>query len=209
MLSIERLTTCFHRTVLLTTVTFYWRSQTETPSHTRFLSFYARLRASLRASLRERSYAPPLISVDPREVIIYCMTDVNMYGGYAESCLHFLRLAESMLAFHRTRAQVETSNLPSLINVIKNDLYALKVIKVYLFKPNIDIMAQESHGYWGKHYCPKNGFLSDRFGFVISFTYVVSTCYMFWDYEIGLNRRETCQFKWFMASLSLLKVLQG
>ena len=30
----------------------------------------------------------------------------------AESCLHFLRLAESMLAFHSTRAQVETSNPP-------------------------------------------------------------------------------------------------
>ena len=55
-----------------------------------------------------------------------------------ESCLHFLRLAESMLAFHSTRAQVETSNPPSPIKVIKNYFYALKVIKVYLYEPNID-----------------------------------------------------------------------
>ena len=29
-----------------------------------------------------------------------------------ESCLHFLRLAESMMAFHSTSAQVETSTPP-------------------------------------------------------------------------------------------------
>ena len=36
--------------------------------------------------------------------------------------------------WHSTRVQVhvETSNLPSLIKVIKNDFYALRVIKVYL-----------------------------------------------------------------------------
>ena len=57
----------------------------------------------------------------------------------AESWLHFLRLAESKLAFHSTKAQVETSNPPPfLIKVIKNDFYALEVIKVYLYEPNID-----------------------------------------------------------------------
>ena len=35
--------------------------------------------------------------------------------------------------WHSTRVQVETSNLQSLIN----DLYALRVIKVYLYEPNI------------------------------------------------------------------------
>ena len=40
--------------------------------------------------------------------------------------------------WHSTRVQVETSNLPSLIKVIKNDFYALRVIKVYLYEPNID-----------------------------------------------------------------------
>ena len=39
--------------------------------------------------------------------------------------------------WHST-AQVETSNLPSLIKVIKNDFYTLRVIKVYLYEPNID-----------------------------------------------------------------------
>ena len=40
----------------------------------------------------------------------------------AESCLHFLTLAESMLVFHGTRVQVESSTPPpppSLIKVIK------------------------------------------------------------------------------------------
>ena len=42
------------------------------------------------------------------------MTGVNMYGmvDKGESYLHFLRLAESMLAFHSTRVQVESSNPP-------------------------------------------------------------------------------------------------
>ena len=56
----------------------------------------------------------------------------------ADCCLHFLCFAEAMLAFHSTSVQVETSNLPSLIKVIKNDFYALRVIKVYLYEPNID-----------------------------------------------------------------------
>ena len=34
--------------------------------------------------------------------------------------------------------QVQSSNLPSHIKVIKNDFYALRVIKVYLYEPNID-----------------------------------------------------------------------
>ena len=51
----------------------------------------------------------------------------------AESYIHFLRLAESMLAFHSTRAQVETSNPPfPYKSDKKNDFYALRVIKVYL-----------------------------------------------------------------------------
>ena len=40
--------------------------------------------------------------------------------------------------WHSTRVQVETSNLSSLIKVIKNYFYALRVIKVYLYEPNID-----------------------------------------------------------------------
>ena len=65
----------------------------------------------------------------------------------------------------------------------------------------------------GKHYCPKNGFQSDRFRFC-DFFYVccfhlshlgvrVGHC------EIGLNRRETCQFECFIASFNLFKVLHG
>ena len=41
----------------------------------------------------------------------------------AKCCLHFLRLAKAMLAFHSTRAQVETSNPPSLIKMIKTISY--------------------------------------------------------------------------------------
>ena len=55
----------------------------------------------------------------------------------ADCCLHFLCFAEATLAFHSTRVQVETSYLPSLIKVIKNDFYALRVIEVYLYEPNI------------------------------------------------------------------------
>ena len=36
----------------------------------------------------------------------------------------FSALLKPCTAFHSTRVQVETSNLPSLIKVIKNDFYA-------------------------------------------------------------------------------------
>ena len=39
----------------------------------------------------------------------------------ADCCLHFLCFAEAMLAFHSTRVQVKTSNLPSLIKVIRHN----------------------------------------------------------------------------------------
>ena len=44
--------------------------------------------------------------------------------------------------WHSTRVQVETSNLPSLIKVIKKLLLCVlrvvNLIKVYLYEPNID-----------------------------------------------------------------------
>ena len=70
-------------------------------------------------------------------------------------------------------------------------------------------MTQESTWLLGKQYCPKNGFQSDRFR-LCDFFYV---CCFYLSHlghcEIGLNRRETCQFKCFLASFNLFKVLQG
>ena len=62
-------------------------------------------------------------------------------------------------------AQVETSNPPFPYKSDKNDFYALKVIKVYLYKPNIDLMTQKSHGYLGNIIARKNGFQSNCFRF--------------------------------------------
>ena len=56
----------------------------------------------------------------------------------AECSLHFLRLAEAMLAFHSTRAQVETSNPIPYKSDENNEFYALEVIKVYLCECNFD-----------------------------------------------------------------------
>ena len=62
------------------------------------------------------------------------LTGVNICGGWGE-----LLSSLSLLCWsHAGRVLVENSNLPSLIKVIKNDFYALRVIKVYLYEPKID-----------------------------------------------------------------------
>ena len=68
-------------------------------------------------------------------------------------------------------------------------------------------MTPESRGYC--HYCPKNGFQSDRFRFCDFFYVCCFHLSHLGHCEIGLNRRETYQFKFFIASFNLFKVLQG
>ena len=66
------------------------------------------------------------------------MTGVNMYicmVDKGESYLDFLRLAESMLAFHSIRVQVESSNPPPPFPY-KSD--KKRLLCVYLYDPNID-----------------------------------------------------------------------
>ena len=71
-------------------------------------------------------------------------------------------------------------------------------------------MTQVSHGYWEYITAPKIGFQSNRFRFCDDFFYVC--CFQLSQLghcEIGLNRRETCQFICFIASINLCKVFQG
>ena len=99
---------------------------------------------------------------------------------------------------------------PSLITVIKNYFYASKVIKVYKCTSESLIMTK-----WHKYLMGiEETLLPEKqisirplsvLWFLISMLCPVVT----FRTQIGLNRRETCQFKCFIASFNIFKVLQG
>ena len=74
--------------------------------------------------------------------------------------------------------------------------------QLIFFKPSISWV-------FGKHYCPKNGFQSGCFRFCDFFLRMLFPLVTFRTLWIGLNRRETCRFKCFLASFNLFNVLQG